>query len=282
MEPEAQLVLDNWTNAADREKRSRTVFAQHSIQPAEVARELTTMQEALGEARTVRRFVVDTLRSSGAHIAGDSPIKIDLANTPISLRDAMNLGDKTAISVRFEAPAGENEILLSRTHPAVRGLAAYVLDTALDPLRNGPAARAGVMRTKAVTALTSLLVLRYRFDIFLNGGGGQLLAEEAAVVARTGPADDPLWLDQVAIGELLEAEPSANVSEHQAREFFESAVGDLAALTNTLDGLADAAADRLLESHNRVRDAIKGRTGASGVTARRPVDVLGVYVLIPG
>ena len=282
MEPAAQLVLDNWTNAAEREKRSRTVFAQNSIQPTEVARELAAMQAALGATNDVRRFITDALQSSGAHVAGSAPISIDLTNTPIALRDAMNLGDTTAITARFEPPATDKDLLLTRTHPAVSGLAAYVLDSALDPLRTGPATRAGVMRTKAVTTLTTVLVLRYRFDIHLAVAGGQLLAEQAAVVAYTGTGDNPTWLDQPTIDTLLDATPSANVNEYQAKEFFETAVGALPALGTTLDGFADTAAAQLLDSHNRVRDAVKARTGANRVEPRRPVDILGVYVFLPG
>jgi len=282
MEPAAQLVLDDWANAAEREKRSRTVFAQNTIQPAEVARELADMQTALGTTHDVRRFVTDALQSSGAHVAGSAPVSIDLTNTPIALRDAMNLGDTTAITARFEPPAPDHDLLLTRTHPAVSGLAAYVLDSALDALRDGPATRAGVMRTKAVSALTTALVLRYRFDIHLAGGGGQRLAEQAAVVAYTGTGDSPTWLEQPAIDALLDATPSANVSEHQAKEFFETAVGALSTLDATLDEFADAAATELLDSHNRVRDAVKARTGANRVEPRRPVDVLGVYVFLPG
>jgi len=282
MEPAAQLVLDNWTNAAEREKRSRTVFAQNTIQPTEVARELAAMQAALGATNDVRRFITDALQSSGAHVSGSAPISIDLTNTPIALRDAMNLGDTTAITARFEPPAGDKDLLLTRTHPAVSGLAAYVLDSALDPLRTGPAARAGVMRTKAVATLTTVLVLRYRFDVHLAGAGGQLLAEQAAVVAYTGTGDNPTWLDQSTIDGLLDAAPSANVNEYQAKEFFETAVGALPALGATIDGFADTAAAQLLDSHNRVREAVKARTGATRVEPRRPVDVLGVYVFLPG
>lgn len=282
MEPAAQLVLENWTNAAEREKRSRTVFAQNTIQPTEVARELAAMQTALGASSDVRRFVTDALQSSGAHVAGTNPVSIDLTNTPIALRDAMNLGDRTAITVRFDPPAADDDVLLTRTHPAVSGLAAHVLDSALDPLRDGPATRAGVMRTKAVSALTTVLVLRYRFDLHLTGAGGQLLAEQAAVVAYTGTGDNPTWLDETAVAALLDAVPSANVNEYQAKEFFDTALGALPAVSETLDQFADTAAAALLDSHNRVRAAVKARTGADSVEPRRPVDILGVYVFLPG
>jgi superfamily II DNA or RNA helicase len=282
MEPAVQVVLENWKSAADREKRSRTLFAQNAIQPIEVARELEAMQSALGTAFDVRNFVLDALRSSGAHVADGDPIRVDLANTPIALRDAMNLGDQLSMSVRFQPPVAESEVLLTRTHPAVSGLAAYVLDCALDPLRSGPASRAGVMRTKAVQSMTTLLVLRYRFDIHLNTSGDQLLAEQAAVVSYTGSGLSVTWHSSAETNLLLEAVPSANVNEFQAKEFFETARQQLPSVSPSIDEFLDQAAEQLLASHNRVREAVKGRTGAQRVEARRPVDILGVYVFLPG
>ncbi len=41
-----------WEAAADREKVSRTMFAQHSIKTEEVARELDAVRRAIGSAST--------------------------------------------------------------------------------------------------------------------------------------------------------------------------------------------------------------------------------------
>jgi hypothetical protein len=81
---------------------------------------------------------------------------------------------------------------------------------------------------------------------------------------------------------LMDAAPSANVNEYQAKEFFDTALGSLHALSATLDQFADSAAATLLDGHNRVRAAVKAHTGADRVEPRRPVDILGVYVFLPG
>ena len=282
LEPSVQLVLDNWENAADREKRSRTVFAQDAIRPEEVAEELGEVRAALGDQADVRRFVHDALTASGAHLSGTEPLSIDATHVNAALKDALNMPSSNTITVRFEPEAGDNEELLTRTHPIVSGLASYVLDCALDPLRKGPAARCGVVRTDVVTTKTTLILVRQRFDIHIGSGGQQLLAEDAAIHAFTGSAATPAWVDHNTVEQLLRAEAVANVSDQQAREFMNDTLSELPAVLDEIGRFAHESADRLLASHNRARSTVRLRTAADAVRPRLPVDVLGVYVLLPG
>ena len=55
-----------WESASEREKRSRTLFAQEGIKVEEVARELSAAQQAVGLGVDVERFVVEGLRAHGA------------------------------------------------------------------------------------------------------------------------------------------------------------------------------------------------------------------------
>jgi superfamily II DNA or RNA helicase len=281
-EPSVQLVLDNWESAAENERRSRTVFAQDSIKPDEVAAELAEVREALGTSLDVRRFVCDAVTATGGHVNGTSPTMLDLTHVPSAAKDAMNVGATNSLVAAFEPPVAEGEVLLNRTHPLVSGLAAYVLDTALDPLRDGPAARCGVARTDAVSVKTTLLVVRYRFDLHLGGGANQLLAEDAAVLAFTGNSESPLWIAADDVDRLLMADATANVSDAQAREVISEELDGAALLLPHLDRLAADAAQQLRESHNRARTTVRMRTVADRVDARTPADVLGVYVLLPG
>ncbi len=57
-----------WQNAAERERRSRTVFAQHALSPDEVARELERVAKAVGRAADVQRFVKDALQTAGVPV----------------------------------------------------------------------------------------------------------------------------------------------------------------------------------------------------------------------
>ena len=80
-----------------------------------------------------------------------------------ALREAM--GGQARMLVRFELPVADGVTYLSRTHPAVEGLAAYVMDAALDPLLDGRARRCGAIRTAAVATRTTLLLLRLRHHV---------------------------------------------------------------------------------------------------------------------
>ena len=48
-DPRERELSQQWTNASEREKRSRTVFAQETIKVDEVSRELEAMHTAIGK-----------------------------------------------------------------------------------------------------------------------------------------------------------------------------------------------------------------------------------------
>jgi hypothetical protein len=60
----------------------------------------------------------------------------------------------------------------------------------------------------------------------------------------------------------------------------QSALDALPSLQLQFDALAKARAQALLADHRRVREAAEGR-GSYQVTASLPVDVMGLYVLLP-
>ena len=202
-----------WEAAADREKRSRSLFAQASIKVEEVARELTATRAALGTAADVEGFVAEALRRLGAYVVAGSPTRISLAGTPVSLRDALGRGGE--INAAFEHPAPRGAEVLGRTHPVVAGLSSHVLEAALDPLGVGagksPARRCGATLTHAVRQRTTLLLLRLRFHIVTRSPGGderELLAEDAVLAAFTGLPSAPTWLPGEQAEALLTAEPA--------------------------------------------------------------------------
>ena len=77
-----------------------------------------------------------------------------------------------------------------------------------------PGRRGGVIRTDKVSRRTTALLLRLRFHLIATGRDGAeqpLLAEDVALVGFEGTPDDPTWLDERSIEQLLDASPSANV-----------------------------------------------------------------------
>lgn len=281
MDDEA-LQIAQWEQAAEKERRSRTLFAQEGIKVDEVAAELERVREAIGAGTDVQRFLIDATTSMGAALSEkDGALRLDLSETPIAVRE---LVPGAQLSARFEPPAGGGETLLTRTHPVIAGLAQYVLDSALDVRGDGVAKRAGVLRTDAVATRTVLLLARYRLHI-LEGevaNRRQLLAEECAVLAFTGDPAEPQWLSGTEAEELLRVRPSGNVTAEQSRDVLAEIVSAAPSWVAGLEDDATRRAEALLVDHRRVRQSSQRRVRGLSVEAQLPVDVVGCYVLLPG
>jgi len=283
-----QAELDiQWEAAAEREKLSRTLFAQHSIRPEEVGEELQQTRAAIGSGVDVERFVREAFAAYGAALSGSDPLTIKLKETPPALGDAIrDQRDKDELRVRFELPVPEGVIYLHRTQPVVEGLACHVLDSALDPVlaQTAVARRSGVIRTRNVATRTTVVVLRLRFHILTTARAEAeraLLAEDCRLVAYRGPAASPEWLDEAEAEQLLASEPSANVKPDQASHFMARALEDLPTLGPAFERIAQENALRILTAHERVREAVRARGLRHRVEPKLPVDVLGVYVYLP-
>ena len=198
MPAEAQLVFDEWEAAAEQEKRSRSLFAQHSIDVSEVREELDSVRAAVGAGTDVERFVHDAVEAAGGSVVGkQGPFRLSLTAAPLGLRDAV--GPRFhEFKAKFDLPVEGGTEYLSRTHPFVEGLASWTLEGALDAFRASVAARAGAVRTTAVSARTTLLLVRRRFDIEMTRGRSRrrLLAEDSAVHAFSGDGTEPTWLSE--------------------------------------------------------------------------------------
>jgi superfamily II DNA or RNA helicase len=276
-QPYQHQLDQEWDEAADREQRSRTLFAQHAIKTDEVHRELVAVRDAIGGGVEVERFVSQALRAYGATV--NEEWLADLAEAPAALRDALGLAPgETKLQLLRPGAIG-----LVRTDPPVQALGAHVLDTALDPLSDGVAARCATIRSRAVTRRTTLLLLRLRFHLTISRRDQplrQLLAEDATLLAFTGRAEEPDWLDPNETEALLSAEPDANVPHDLQVRALERAIAGLGTLEPALVEKARARADELLETHRRVRESSRS-TGTITVEPQLPPDVLGVYVFLP-
>lgn len=282
IEPERQKVHAEWDEDAEREKRSRTMFAQHALKPEEVQRELEAMRAAIGSPEDVERFVRTAIEAYQGQVKdARDKVTIDISSAPQPLRDAMAATDK--FEARFDLPVEEGQRYLGRTSPAVEGLASYVVDTSLDELTESVARRAGVIRTDAVEQATTLLLLRYRFDVITKKGKDErtLLAEESRVLAFAGGPTEPRWLDADEAERLLAATPSGNVAPEQARERIAQVVDAIDALRPRIDEEAETRKEELLDAHRRVRTAAKAKGVTFAVEPKLPADVLAIYVFLP-
>jgi superfamily II DNA or RNA helicase len=280
--PQTQDLYAEWEAAGDREKKSRTIFAQHGLKTEEVHKELEAAREAIGMGVDVETFVGDALRGLGAGFTHERKgIRIDLSECTRALKDALPV-EEDKLLVRFQTPAPEKGLLLSRIHPFVESIASYVLDTSLDPLGQSVASRCGVMRTEAVSTRTTLLLLRHRMHLIVTRSGQEfpLLAEDANLLAFEGAPSHAHWLEPDQAERFLLAAPTGNIAPEQIRDFLQVVIDGMPHLASRLSAACDERAEALLQAHQRVRHAVRAR-GSIRVEAQHPPDVLGIYVLLP-
>ena len=289
MRPQKEDLYGKWDAVSEREKRSRTLFAQETIKVEEVAQELNAAQAAVGSGVDVAAFTQEALRGLGATVSGKDTLKVDLRETPRALRDVLsNTLSGDTFEARFEPPFEEGQMQLVRTHPLVESLSSYILETALDPLSTdthikAPARRCGAIRTAQVERRMTLLLVRLRYHIVTARGGEEkpLLAEDCQVLAFAGPPQNAEWLDGEAAEHLLRLIPDMNINSDLASDFVRKVEEGFESFRPHLDEVARLRGEELLEAHQRVRRASKVRNVQYRVEPQLPPDVLGIYVYLP-
>jgi hypothetical protein len=285
----------DWNSAAEREKTSRSLFAQRSVKPEEVAREVAAVRDALGSTGEVRTFVRESLNALKAELwggAGGEDFTAKVGGTPAGLRDALApvvgaepVENNRPIPFRTDPAVSRGEAALVRTDPVVGALAAHVLNAALDTKADGPrpARRCGVVTTDAVGTRTTLLLIRYRFHLTLPSRSGerQLVAEDARLLAFQGSPKNAVWLGEEDTLALLDATATENTDPHFGERTMSRILGGLDEVTGHLETYGDELAAELDASHRRVRSASGEIVRGLSVKAQKPADILGVYVYLP-
>lgn len=282
--PLKEDLFEAWEAAADREKLSRTMFAQRGIKVEEVAAELEAARTAVGSGVDTREFMIDAAQMHRGFVTSNGSVGFDLRETPVALREAVGLNN-LIFKARFELPIGEDELYLTRTHPIVEGMATYVMDTALDSeaAEEVRARRCGAFRTSMVSKRTTLLLMRFRYHITTTTASGEertMLAEDSQVIGFESAPGQHTWIDNAHAEELLMATPDANMQPGQSSEFVRQIIENFDALWDDLNEYAQSRAKELLEAHLRVRTASRGR-GRTKVEPQTPPDVLGIYIYLP-
>jgi superfamily II DNA or RNA helicase len=275
-----------WAQAEEREKLSRTRFAQRLIKPEDVEQELIESDRVLGSAKEIERFVKTACSRLNATLIPKTIQKHPcwlLPHIPPNLLPALSasLGDVQKLTLSFVSPTPEGVEFIGRNHPLVEGLARYLLEDVLSNTNSPIAARCGLTITDAVTKRTTLLLLRLR-HLLDSAQHQSLLAEECLVVGFTGAPSNPIWLDPSEALQLIEAAepvadpPSLGIARSEIRDLLEG----MEDLTDELKRIAKQRSHELAQSHRRVRAITK--EGQVKVKAQLPMDFLGVYVLQPG
>jgi superfamily II DNA or RNA helicase len=279
--PQKDDLLGKWENASENEKRSRTMFAQYAIKVEDVARELEEVRAAIGSGVDVAAFMREAVTAHRGAVSGDGTMSFDLAGTPRSLRDV--LGSRDSFKARFELPVPDGVLHLQRTHPLVESLASYVMDTALDPIVESAAKRAGVIRSRAVERRTTLFLVRFRFHIVKKQGDEEtpLLAEDCQVLAFQGSPQSAQWLTPKQAEGLLAVRPDANTPPDVAAHHLRRILDDFESVKSHFEYEAKRRGEELLDAHRRVRKSVDWRGMTYRVEPKLPPDILGMYVYLP-
>ena len=276
---EAELILAplqaQWIDALERARANRTVFAQRRIKPAEVLPEWQKQQQALGSAGDVKLFVQSACARLNAPLepARNNHFRFLPQHLPEALRQ--RLADEN-----MDKPLTLDFTQLHRSHPLVTVLAEHLLEEALSgekPL----AARAAATVTNAVDVITTLYLLRLRHQLSYvrRRQPYQLMAEETVTLVVRGRSQ-PEWLSSENASQLLQCQPSGNLPLALMQREISIALEFLRAHPEKLSELASHRAKALLDDHCRVRKAAND-VGQYAVSPCLPVDVIGVYVLLP-
>jgi hypothetical protein len=293
-EPHVDRLHQKWDLDALRERESRTRFAQRALKPEEVRRELEATDQVLGDPAAVRNFVLLACQKLGIQVQIDRRRADDvwhvitqpeaLVGVPEAVHRALPTDSRGRWTISFTSPTPEGAEYVGRNHPFVVALARYVFEQALEDPDQAVAARCGAIRTRAVRRLTTLLLLRPRFQL-LQPDRPPLLAEEVLVTGFEEPADRWLLRDEALA--LLNAEPSANLPASEKRELLGLVLEEVrhfvevAPDESPLWGLLRERAQELEEAHRRIRQSVGRPVRGLRVQPHWPPDVLGLLVLQP-
>jgi superfamily II DNA or RNA helicase len=281
--PTAEFIGQAWDRAAEREKESRTRFAQHAIKPEEVANELEAVDTVLGDPEAVCHFMIEaaarlgfTLQKKNVHYV------LDPSRLPDSIRERLMW--KKALPVVFDSPPPkdlDNAVVLGRNHPLVAALCDHVLGQAFRPGAATQFSRCGAAYTNLVRLRTAVVLLRVRY-LLKERKGNELFAEEVVTTAfrRSDAGLDWLPPNGDEVLQLIKtAQPIGNISQLERVSQAEWALQMLSEHASDLQGIADRRARELEESHARLREYTGG--GRIRAKAHQP-DVLAAYVFLPG
>jgi superfamily II DNA or RNA helicase len=284
--PEINEFHKKWDRDAERERVSRTRFAQRAIKPDEVKRELEATDSVLGDPDAVRDFVLNAAQRIGLKIAPDKIKDVfrtmvnaaAISTLPPAITYELPSPKEGEWKISFISPTPDGAEYLGRNHRFVVALARFLMEEALTKHGSGLTSRCGVIRTTAVKNLTTILLLRVRY-LVNQPQRAPLLAEEVLV---TGFSESKSALDDIdAIRLLVEAKADANIPMSEKRELVEAALDTYRAFESVLESKIKHRSTELEKSHKRVRQAVSLRVRELSVAPQLPPDLLGILVLQP-
>jgi superfamily II DNA or RNA helicase len=282
--PGASRFERQWRDTAEGAKASRARYAQGALKPDEVLPEWRRMRALNGGPEEVSRFTRRALQRLPAPLETRKDRSlIHTVHLPAMMRERLEQrGIRGSLAVTFTDDPAPGVTYVGRVHPVVSLIAETLAEGALDPqgAEGTPLGRAGVWRTRAVSQMTTLLLLRLRFKQVTSGRASKLLlAEEATALAFGGVGQTATAQAETALA-LLEAEASSNVDDVARGRQIEAAHARLVQYGPAIDTFAHQRAEALSHDHLRLTEAAGGGATVK-VSPVLPADIIGLYVLLP-
>jgi len=282
IEAEKNLVAKVFKEAEQREKISRSIFAQNAIKATEIEADLKEVDESIGDVKIVEQFVVEALRFMGVQVeVKKEGYKIYATNIPQRIREMIT--NKNDILISFKSPTPVGYKYIGRNHPFTELLSQTIINNALQGDSNS-AARAAVLRSKDVIHKTILFQLRVRNVIMEQPSNKEIVAEEMWLWGYTGSVTSKEFIrKEEAMRLLLNARASQNIEfPEQAYWLNEEMewVNNEEIFRSHTDVVALERAQHLVDAHTRFKKLISGNK-FKVVEPVLPMDVLGVYILLP-
>jgi superfamily II DNA or RNA helicase len=268
---------------AKREEESRTRFAQHSIQPDEVAKEIEATDTVLGDPLDVRNFLLNAAQRLGINVSDKGKYYLlDVAHLPEELRQKLNWHKPVKIVFTSPPPQDvENAVVIGRNHLLTIHLSEKITGMAFRPKLSADNFRCGAAYTSSIKNRTVILMLRVRYVLRRRGQQDQF-AEEIVTAGYTAEGHIFSWYpanDSSLLALLEAAKVSGNITKSEKQERLQRALEEVETQRVELQRIADSRGDELETAHDRLREQIGGRA----VKAKAyPPDILGIYVLLPG
>ena len=276
-----------WQSAKEKARQSRSIFAQRRLKPEDVLPEWRKSAAVLGSEADVERFVSRAAGQLGAPLQPvKQHFKLLTGHLPAAVRERLAAeGLAGTLCIDFHQPVAQGATFIHRTHPLVAVLADTLLEQALedDPSSGGDTAvaRAGAAFVPGIQLKTTVLLLRIRHQLTVtHGSHTRLLMCEEAVAVAAGGTEPFAELRQEQARSLLGAQASRNMPAPLRDRQILSALEALPSWQPQIETIAGVRAQALLQDHRRVREAAEGR-GSYQVAPSLPVDVMGLYVLLP-
>ncbi|GAA2000764.1 helicase-related protein [Nocardiopsis rhodophaea] len=289
-----------WELLSEKESKRVTKFAQSGMDLSDVEQELRrtapAARDAIGKPSDIAAFMRDALGALGAPVTLDEE-KLTVQPLPLPPGVRAMLGLKSGAAAesqrdkakelvfRRDLPIGPREHVLHRTDPAVRSLARYVMESALEaqPEVSPSAKRCGVTRSADVRVRTVLLLVRYRFLLTLPGRDTPrtVVVEDAQVRGYRSAGGGREWLSDEEVASLLASSPDGNVLPEQVVRQAERAVAELGQVQGELDALGATLAEELYQAHYNIRKSAETRVRGLKLVPHDRADVLGLYVYLP-